>query len=127
MGSPYFVHQQADAIHVVRSMEGFFRILNVVTTSMGLLDPDIHSFEDLDRVMSFLRNDPEWVVLNDLLSAYTTSRENRERRIVFLEARYEWRGWEKFQRVIIFDRTKKLGDIRIPSIGGGSSEREITV
>lgn len=49
------------------------------------------------------RYSPEWVIFNDLLLAYNEAVTGKSRTLVFLEARYEWTGWEKFQRVVIFD------------------------
>jgi hypothetical protein len=46
---------------------------------------------------------PEWRVLRDIYSNYRIAWLNNQRSMVFLEARYEWTGWEKFQRVVIFD------------------------
>lgn len=93
MGSPYFVHQQINRVHVVRSVVGLNRIVNVVKRSMGC---DVVS-----------AGSPEWVVLNDIYSAFRSALASSSRSVVFLESRYEWRGWEKFQRVIIFDFSGK--------------------
>lgn len=96
MGSPYFVHQQANRIHVVRSDVGFNRILGVIVKSMGM--PDINHVSDYS---------PEYRVIQDITQSYTAARESNSRSVVFLESRYEWLGWEKFQRVIIFDFSGK--------------------
>lgn len=96
MGSPYFVHAHVHRVHVVKTTIGFERILLVVRRSMGLADStkvDEHS--------------PEWVVLRDLLLSYQRALSSHSRVVVYLEARYEWRGWEKFQRVIVFDFSNK--------------------
>lgn len=57
---------------------------------------------------------PEWVVLDNLRSAFHEAQSNRSRVVVFLEARYEWTGWEKFQRVVIFDFSGKKGALVKP-------------
>lgn len=95
MGSPYFVHKQVNRIHVVKSHIGFERILDVILRSMNTT---------LSTVKVEMQG-PEWVVFNDLLQAYAEALNSRSRVLVFLEARYEWRGWEKFQRVVVFDFT----------------------
>lgn len=100
MGSPYSVHKQVNRIHVVKSVTGFARIRDLICRSMG------HTYES---IMEF-ECGPEWVVLNDLLQAYDEALTSRSRVLVFLEARYEWTGWEKFQRVIVFDFTSKVKD-----------------
>jgi len=46
---------------------------------------------------------PEWCVVRDIYSNYRKAWFNNQRVMVFLEARYEWTGWEKFQRVLIID------------------------
>jgi hypothetical protein len=91
MGSPYFVHQQVNRIHVVRSARGLERVLAIVAKSMGLSD------------WRTLKEGPEQVVIHDLLRANDIALYSESRSCVFLEARYEWTGWEKFQRVIVFD------------------------
>lgn len=96
MGSPYFVHKQVNRIHVVKSQIGFERIRDLISSSMG--------YNSLTKVNEF---SPEWVVLNDLLQAYQEAEASRSRSLIFLEARYDWLGWEKFQRVIVFDFTSK--------------------
>lgn len=95
MGSPYFVHKQANRIHVVRTVVGFQRILKTVMRSMGMHD-------DLSTIKS-RECSPEYRVLEDLYLAYQEAAKSCSRNVVFLESRYEWTGWEKFQRVIIFD------------------------
>lgn len=92
MGSPYHVHTQVNRIHVVTSSAGFERIRQIVIRNMGGV---VNEYS------------PEWRVLNDLQSAYTEAMSSRSRSLVFLEARYEWQGWEKFQRVIVFDFSGK--------------------
>lgn len=100
MGSPYFVHKQVNRIHVVRTSRGFERILEVIARSMG---------RDLSTV-KVDRYSPEWVVYDNLRSAFDEASGTKSRVAVFLEARYEWRGWEKFQRVVIFDFSGKEKD-----------------
>ncbi len=96
MGSPYFVHKHTNAVHVVRTIRGFERILEVVATSMGIRNAD-----------SVSEYSAEWITLRDLRDMFASAWETRSRQVVFLEARYEWHGWEKFQRVIVFDFTQK--------------------
>lgn len=101
MGSPYFVHKQVNRIHVAKTPEGFERILKVICHSMGF---------DITAVTAETCW-PEWVVLNDLYSAEREAANTSSRVVVFLEARYEWTGWKKFQRVVIIDysgKAKKL-------------------
>lgn len=95
MGSPYSVHKQINRIHVVKSNQGFVRTLDIVLRSMGTSSTAVKAE----------KQGPEWVVYNDLLQAYTEAQNSRSRTLVFLEARYAWRGWEQFQRVIVFDFT----------------------
>lgn len=101
MGSPYFVHKQVNRTHVVRSFTGFERILEVVARSMG------------SSTFTILHSDcgPEKVVFDDLLEAYNQACSSRSRIVVFLEARYEWKGWDLFQRVIVFDFSGKVGQL----------------
>lgn len=92
MGSPYFVHAHVNSVHVVRTSRGFERILEIVRTSMGV-------------PKSTAENEctPEYGVLRSLRESYTQASSEKLRVVVFLEARYDWRDWEKFQRVIILD------------------------
>lgn len=95
MGSPYFVHKQANRVHVVRSYRGFNKLLDTIC----------HTFED-GRTLDIVSQDycsPEWRVLHDLYSSFRDAWLTNSRQVVFLEARYEWSGWEKFQRIIVFD------------------------
>lgn len=49
------------------------------------------------------RYSPEWVIYDQLCTAYQDAYGTKSRTLLFLEARYEWTGWEKFQRVVVFD------------------------
>lgn len=96
MGSPYLVHSQVSRIHVVKTLRGFKSVLNIVAKSMNsghvrYFNPDMDS------------SCPEWVVFRDILLAYRDAFLNSSRSVVFVEARYEWDGWENFQRVIVID------------------------
>jgi len=103
MGSPYFVHKHVNRTHVVRSFDGFNKILEVIARSMGTTTSTVIEALCLDNWS------PEGVVFNDLLQAYNEACSSRSRVTLFLEARYEWTGWEKFQRVIVFDFSGKVG------------------
>lgn len=97
MGSPYFVHKQANRIHVIKTYVGLKRVLPIVLRSMGdvaLLRADSLKADQCS---------PEWVVIRDVLIAYRESFMTNSRAVIFLEARYEWLGWDKFQRVIVLD------------------------
>lgn len=100
MGSPYSVHRQVNRIHVIKSVASLNKVLFTVMRTMG-----IRSFEAPmhDQVEQW---SPEWVCLRDILLAYRDSYQTNSRQTIFLEARYEWKGWEKFQRVIIFDNCR---------------------
>jgi hypothetical protein len=99
MGSPYFVHKQANRIHVIKTASGLARILNTVQNTMGV--------RSIDNLINLVDDcSPEWVVIRDILLAYRSSFHTNSRQVIFLEARYEWTGWEKFQRVIIIDNCK---------------------
>lgn len=100
MGSPYSVHRQVNRIHVVKSVASLNKILFTVMRTMGVrsFDAPMH---DLVAQWS-----PEWACLRDILLAYRESYTTNSRQTIFLEARYEWTGWEKFQRVIIFDNCR---------------------
>lgn len=100
MGSPYFVHQQANRVHVVRSTTGFERIWKVIANSMNVSH----------LITEDLIDSPEGVVYGSLREAYSNAIFSKSRVVVFLESRYEWHGWEKFQRVIIFDFSGKKKD-----------------
>lgn len=89
MGSPYQVHTHVNRTHVVKSSKGFLRIAKILIQSMGVTSVSVYS--------------PEYRALVDVIKAYNKSAKFNQRVCVFLEARYEWTGWEKFQRVIIFD------------------------
>lgn len=95
MGSPYFVHAQSNDVHVVRTARGFERILKIVCQTMGYQRNGRSDFSDPMC--------PEEVVLRDLSMNFLLSQSERRRIVLFLEARYEWTGWKKFQRVIVFD------------------------
>lgn len=100
MGSPYSVHRQVNRIHVVKSVAGLNKILFTVMNTMGVQSTGepMH-----DLVAQWC---PEWVCLRDILLAYRESYHTNSRQTIFLEARYEWKGWKKFQRVIIFDNCR---------------------
>lgn len=98
MGSPYYVHQQANRVHVVRTLVGFERIWKVIANTMN-----VSHLNTEDLVGS-----PEGEVHENLCVAYADAVSSRSRVVVFLESRYEWNGWEKFQRVIIFDFSGKV-------------------
>lgn len=108
MGSPYHVHTFNNNISVVRSEKGFAKILNQVFGTMG----KIVSFSNILDVLTHHRElqenggGPEWAVLHKLLGDLHRAVKGSKRVVVFLEARYEWHGWEKFQRVIVLDFTK---------------------
>lgn len=97
MGSPYLVHTQVNRIHVIRTQAGFTKVCRIVARTMGIHD----SYDLLDL------EGPEAVVMNGLREAFTDAFLNNRRVVLFLEARYEWTNWEKFQRVIVLDLTKK--------------------
>lgn len=99
MGSPYFVHRQVNRIHVVKTVGGLARVLTLVQRSMGMkiIDTNINL---VDRCC------PEWVVIRDVLLGYREAFLTNSRQTIFLEARYEWTGWEKFQRVLILDNCR---------------------
>lgn len=99
MGSPYFVHRQANRVHVIKTAVGLSRVLDIVLKTMypHRMTTAIDSVDD---------GCPEWVVLRDILKAYRASFHTNSREVIFLEARYEWTGWEKFQRVIIIDNSR---------------------
>jgi len=112
MGSPYFAHKQVNRIHVVRSFSGFKRILSTIARSM-------------DKTTSAViadRYSPEWVIFSDLLSAYNGAARSNSRTLLFLEARYEWTGWEKFQRVVVFDFSGKHSSSQINTLVVGSAD-----
>lgn len=99
MGSPYFVHRQVNRIHVVKTAAGLERVLSLVQRSMGVKIIDT-------RINLVDRCCPEWVVIRDVLLAYREAFMTHSRQVIFLEARYEWTGWEKFQRVLILDNCR---------------------
>lgn len=98
MGSPYSVHRHVNRIHVVKTAAGLGRVLAIVQNSMGLKTVGNH--------INLLNEGPEWRVIRDMLVAYREAYFTHSRQVVFLEARYEWTGWEKFQRVVIFDNCR---------------------
>lgn len=106
MGSPYFVHTQTSRVHVTKTSRGFFRILKTVLHSMG------HG--DFDEFMSKYENihSPEWRSLRDIVDAGCRAASERKRAVLYLEARYEWTGWEKFQRVIVIDFSGAVESVR---------------
>lgn len=55
--------------------------------------------------LSVLDYSPEYRVLNDLYSTFQLCLSKRCRKVVTLEARYDWSGYEKFGRTIVFDFT----------------------
>lgn len=110
MGSPYFAHKQVNRIHVVKTFSGFKKILSIIAASMGSTTSAVIA----DRYS------PEWVIFSDLLGAYNDAARSNSRTLLFLEARYEWTGWEKFQRVIVFDFSGKRPSSRINTLVVGS-------
>lgn len=96
MGSPYFVHKQINRIHVIKTLVGLGRVLPIVVRSMGKRSLANH-------INLVDERSPEWVVLRDVLNAYRESFHTNSRAVIFLEARYEWTNWDKFQRVLVLD------------------------
>lgn len=106
MGSPYFVHTTSQNISVIRTEVGFLRTLPSILGTLGVWDClDFSSVRTVELSLSLI-DGPAYVVLVDLIQAFKTASQQSKRTVVFLGARYEFRGWEKFQRVIVFDMTK---------------------
>lgn len=107
MGSPYFVHTITQNVSVVRTERGFLRILDPVLGTMGIFDRSLtYSLESFRAGLLYI-DGPAYTALADLLQSYDDAVSASARTVAFLEARYEWHGWEKFQRVIVFDFTKR--------------------
>lgn len=104
MGSPYFVHKAVNNVNVIKTEKGFFRLLDQVCGTMSL----DRRFGKTSEVVEFIEDNtgPETVVLDELFTEFLSAITSRKRSVLFLESRYEWHGWEKFQRAIVFDFTK---------------------
>lgn len=106
MGSPYHVHSYG-TVHVVKTERGFLAIAKIVLSSAGI-KCSITSFNSLTDLRCLLNElaGGDYGLLHDLLLGFDTAVFQRSRLALFLEARYEWKGWEKFQRSIVFDFTR---------------------
>lgn len=93
MGSPYHVHSHI-TVSTVRSIRGFNRVVDLVRNTMGVPE---------GVQLTSLVGSPEYRVLTELHQTLFDCLRERSRKVVFLEARYYWTGWEKFQRAIIVD------------------------
>lgn len=51
------------------------------------------------------RYDCETQLFRDIMDKASEAIKNRSRTCLFLEPRYEWTGWEKFQTAIVLDFT----------------------
>lgn len=111
MGSPYSVSTQVNRVHVVKTFQGFLRILKIVKSSMNC-----ENFDEFG---------PEWRTLDEITQACNSARASCSRTVVSIEARYEWRGHEKFARVIIFDfsRCKQMSLV----LNAGEQSTAVTV
>jgi len=92
------MHRHVNRIHVIKTPAGLERVLAVVQNTMGLKNVGNH--------INLVNEGPEWCIIRDILLAYQEAIETHSRQAIFLEARYEWTGWEKFQRVIILDNCR---------------------
>lgn len=111
MGSPYFVHKIVGNVNVVRTERGFVRLFNQVCTSAGYPGVNVESlghlyylFDDESEGLDYGSLMP---VLRSLVYTFQTAQADQSRVVLFLGAGYEWTGWEKFQRAVVFDLTKQ--------------------
>lgn len=92
-------------------------------------NPPIKEWENDVRMSDLLAQLAEpcntWVVLRGYLSAYLQSNAMRSRIVLALEARYEWRGFEKFECVVVFDTglepLRRRGFVSNHTAGGKSA------
>lgn len=104
MGSPYIV-STISTISTIRSLRGYCRVLDLIKRTMGYAgSPNVNPDGTWDIVT------PEDVVIMQLSQEMICSVLKRDRRIITLQARYDWQGWEKFQRGIILDFTHPIRD-----------------
>lgn len=116
MGSPYFVHTVTQNVSVVRTERGFLRILESVLGTMGIWEcADMSSLASFRSVLRIV-DGPANEALESLLQSFYDAQNASARTVVFLGACYEWRGSDKFQRVIVFDFTKKTVKAAPPSV-----------
>lgn len=101
MGSPYHVHE-FDRVHVIRTARGFSNLLSVLVKRVA---PELstQSLEVVFTETSRIWDGPEGPLFNSIFSCFGRAILHKRRTALFLEARYEWKGWEEFQRSIIFD------------------------
>lgn len=113
MGSPYVVHQPVGNVNVVRTERGFIRLFNQVCTSAGYPGVvNVESASHLDYLFGEQSNlynlyGSLMPVLRSLLDTFLKAQADQSRVVLFLGVKYEWTGWEKFQRAIVFDLTKQ--------------------
>lgn len=107
MGSPY-IFSTISTISTIRSLRGYRRVLDLVKKTM-----DYKGSLQVSPDGTWNIETPEDVVIMQLSQEVIRSILKRDRRIVTLQAKYEWLGWEKFQRSIVIDFTHPVrGDER---------------
>lgn len=132
MGSP-FEYTISSRVHQVTTDRGAAMILNKILTAAAGFEPKGQR-ELCFQIIEHLRADPEalkvpvnqcddnaegmtyqlagdhnlWVPLTGFLEAYLLSNATCGRVVLSLGARYAWRGYERFECVIVFDTGVKL-------------------
>lgn len=118
MGSPYAV-LRSDRVSVIRTLRGFKQALIRID---GIIDGRLASRIELCSDFAALLELTEWFMDNsgsaearlmfDLVYEAADALKARQRRVLFLEARYSWTGWEKFQSAIVLDFSGKTEPAR---------------
>lgn len=104
MGSPYII-STISTVSTIRSLRGYRRVLDMVKKSMG--------YPGSPKVApdgTWIVESPEDVVIMRLSQEVIKSVLKRDRRIITLQATYDWLGWEKFQRSVVIDFTHPARD-----------------
>lgn len=114
MGSPYAV-LSSDRVSVIRTFVGFVKTLRRINHIIdGPFDTALGQATDFDMLYRHIEayclavGSAEARLMLNLTEEAAFAFNMRQRRVLFLEARYVWTGWEKFQSAIVLDFSGKL-------------------
>lgn len=126
MGSPYSISSSINSVHVVRTFRGLNAALmrvtqfasnptfqrHIVKLIVGTVEQQCSSAalrEDSERLWEVVGDDvgdyPLTVIMIEVAVRFCQAWRLNMRTAICLEPRYDWRGSDKFTRVIILDLT----------------------
>jgi len=114
MGSPYAV-MRSDRVSVVRTYRGFTKVIarldNIIHGRFAPFLASCTDFESLRATAELFMDEvgsAEARLIYELTYEASNAAKLRTREVLFLEARYEWTGWERFQSAVVLDFSGKI-------------------